>query len=174
MVMSKNVDINDDNNFRQDEWTIAFCDKFRELREVRIIPTNKVFADEIGLAQTGLSHILGGRRNFPEEGRLHAEKVLAKYDLDKRYLQSQNDLNAINSLATEEQITDKHKKSDSITNTVLTERRNRLHEEVIHLEKERSRIEQEIDSLKNKVIKLQTIIIERLEQINEKQPSNDA
>jgi valyl-tRNA synthetase len=168
--MSKNVDINDDNSFRQDEWTIAFCEKFRELREVRIIPTNRIFAEEVGLAQTGLSHILGGRRNFPEESRLHAEKVLAKYDLDKRYLQSQNDLKDIDNLTAAEETGDRHRKSGTITHTVLTEKRNRLHEEIIHLEKERSRIEQEIDSLKNKVIKLQTILIERLEQINETPP----
>lgn len=172
--MSRNVDTNTDGNFKQDEWTIVFCEKFRELRGVRIIPTNKVFADEIGLDQTGLSHILGGRRNFPEESRLHAEKVLAKYDLEKRYLQSQNDLNAINNLTTEEGMIVKDRESETITNTVLAERRKRLYEEVVNLEKERSRIEHEIDDLKNTVIKLQTIIIERLEQINEKQPPKDA
>ncbi len=82
-------------------------------------------------------------------------------------------MNEINSWTSDEGMTVKNREPEMITNTVLAERRKRLHEQITGLEKERSRIEQEIDSLKNKVIKLQAIIIERLEQINEKQPSKD-
>jgi|GEM_PF-1086474 len=141
-VMKKNA-----SDFRQDEWTDCFCQEFRELRNVRIIPTNRIFAKEIGLDETGLSHVLRGCRNFPQDYRLSTEKVLSKYQADKRYL---------------ERTTCQGQKFEYVTDGL-----NALQLEILTLEKRKAQMQKEIDKMKDEVVKLQTILIERLEYIND-------
>jgi len=135
------------NGFKQDAWTSTFCEKFRELRKARIIRTNGIFADEVGLHQTGLSHILRGCRDFPHAHRVLADEVLSRYQADKGLL---------------EKITcEGHKIAP------LTDGHSTLKVEILVLERQMTQLQKEIDQLQDEVIKLQTLLIERLEYINE-------
>ena len=132
--------------FKQDDWTIAFCIKYKELRKARLIPTNKVFAEVIGIDNSGLSHVLSGRRNLPQDYRIHAETALTKYE-SVRHLQQGNFQTSI----------------ATIPNAELQQKYRSLCERITVLEKERMKLLQEISSLQDKVIKCQAILIGRLE-----------
>lgn len=149
-------------DFKQDDWTFSFCEVFGALRKAKIIQTNRAFADEIGLHQTGLSHALRGRRNFPDDYRLKAEKALIKYGISNGKVLSYKGLNDLPKATATDRIN--HKKAAAATIDLLKERHNSLCEEIVRLQKEWSRLKREVDSLMNRLIKLQAEIIEDLEK----------
>lgn len=159
--LEKYIVIESGSNFKQDDWTCSFCEVFNALRKSRIIRTNQIFADEIGLHQTGLSHVLRGRRNFPNNYRLEAEKLLLKYHNNNRNILSYKGLNDFSKATVTD--TENNEQVEASTMVTLPERRNRLCEEIDKLKKEWSKLRQEVDSLMSKLIILQSMIIEGME-----------
>lgn len=147
----------------QDDWTIAFCEKFNKLRDIRVIPTNITFASSIGLNITALSHILSGRRNFPKNKRLNAEDVLLHYDEYLKYFQEKNDSEIFQSRIENSALTFEHELSTIGTSSRINYRSKNIHEEIQRLEKQKSKLQQEINQLKDKVIKLQALFIKYLD-----------
>jgi hypothetical protein len=160
--LEKYIVIESGSDFKQDDWTCSFCEVFSTLRKSRIIPTNQIFADEIGLHQTGLSHVLRGRRNFPNDYRTKAEKLLLKYHNINGKILPYKSMNDFSIAAVTD--TDSHDQVEASTIVTLSERRNRLCEEIDKLKKEWPKLRQEVDSLMSKLIILQSMIIEDLEE----------
>jgi hypothetical protein len=149
----------------QDAWTVLFCKKFRQLRVARVIPSNRIFAVEIGVDQTALSHILRGR-NFPKKHRQCAESVLARYE----HIRSQIN-NTTSQIAATEDLACKVEQVPPMY-TLLRQKRAQLHKEISDLRNESQKLQQEIAVLKDKVINLQAIAIQRLETLSPEGPSS--